>query len=130
MEWARNSHQVRKNGKTIFTSIVLNRFWTFRLIKRLCEENDVPKLVNKTCKGFKIYPPNRFYSIPWWNWRYFFQEEFLDLVKEQTADSYIIHVWNKFSINTNISLHNENVPYLNFAKLYCPAVVAQCDRYF
>ncbi|ENN76908.1 lactosylceramide 4-alpha-galactosyltransferase isoform X2 [Dendroctonus ponderosae] len=101
-----------------------------RLIKRLCEENNIPKLVNKTCKGFKIYPPNRFYSIPWWNWKYFFQEEFLDFVKKQTADSYLIHVWNKFSTDTNISLHYENVPYLNFAKLYCPAVVAQCDRYF
>ncbi|XP_050298941.1 lactosylceramide 4-alpha-galactosyltransferase-like [Anthonomus grandis grandis] len=101
-----------------------------RLLKRLCNVNKVPEMRNRTCKGFKIYPPSEFYSIPWWNWKWFFDPLQMDAINHATANSHIIHVWNKFSTTVKIPINSLGVPYLEFAKKYCPSIIKQCDQYF
>ncbi|CAG9767261.1 unnamed protein product [Ceutorhynchus assimilis] len=101
-----------------------------RLLKKLCGVTKVNDMVGKTCQGFKIYPPDEFYAIPYWNWKLFFEPEALDSVMELTNSSHLIHVWNKFSITTKIPLNVKGVPYLEQAKQYCPHIIRQCDKYF
>ncbi|XP_060522195.1 lactosylceramide 4-alpha-galactosyltransferase-like isoform X2 [Cylas formicarius] len=101
-----------------------------RLVKKLCNVSSVKDMVGKKCQGFKLYPASKFYSIPWWKWEWFFNETYLNEVIAHTKDSFIIHVWNKFSADLKIPLSCGDVPYLYFAKKYCPLVVEQCDYYF
>ena len=117
-------------AKVILLVLLIYNFFVFcRLLKKICGVDQVKQMVNRQCKGFRVYPHNEFYAVPWWNWNWFFDEKYLNSVKEQTNTSHIIHVWNKFSVDTPIAL-DTNVPYLNFAKQYCPNVVKQCDYYF
>lgn len=87
-------------------------------------------MLDKNCKGFKVYPPNKFYAIPYWDWSWFFDSNHFDDVKRLTVNSSLIHVWNGFSSSVKISLNASNIAYLEFAKQYCPNVLSECTQYF
>ncbi|KAL1497875.1 hypothetical protein ABEB36_008761 [Hypothenemus hampei] len=101
-----------------------------RLLKKLCKADNVNSMVNKTCDGYTIYPPESFYVIRWWEWERFFNPKYLEYVRNVSSKSYIIHVWNKFSSSTRIPINAEDIPYLEFAKEFCPNIVKQCDVFF
>ncbi|XP_066137627.1 lactosylceramide 4-alpha-galactosyltransferase-like [Euwallacea fornicatus] len=102
-----------------------------RLLKRICNVKTVDEMVKKSsCEGFKVYPPSAFYAIPYWDWKWFFEPQYLEVVEKMTVNSSLIHVWNGFSATTKIPIESTNVPYLEFAKKYCPNVLKQCDKYF
>lgn len=86
-------------------------------------------MLKKNCQGFKVYPPETFYLIPWWNWTMYFDSHYNDKLSVMSENSYIIHVWNKHSKNTQVDV-KADVPYSIFAKTYCPKVFAECDDYF
>ncbi|XP_030763086.1 lactosylceramide 4-alpha-galactosyltransferase-like [Sitophilus oryzae] len=100
-----------------------------RLLKRLCQTNKIEEMSGKNCQDFKIYPVNEFYAVPWWNWKWFFDKKHMEQVVSCTNISHIIHVWNKFSISRKIPV-NSDVPYLRYAKKYCPNIVRECDDFF
>ncbi|CAH1115992.1 unnamed protein product [Phaedon cochleariae] len=100
-----------------------------RLLKVICGTKLAKDMINKDCQGFTVYPPDRFYAVPWWNWTMYFNEENKEAVINLSNNSYAIHVWNKHSVDTKIPL-TSNVPYLYFARKYCPKVVEECDEFF
>lgn len=100
-----------------------------RMLYPLCNTQNVTAMINTTCEGFQILPPSSFYSIHWNHWQTFFNETEIDYVRERAKDSYMIHVWNKLSYETKIPLH-ENVPYIDFARDYCPGTVNNLQDYF
>ncbi|KAJ8929795.1 hypothetical protein NQ314_017392 [Rhamnusium bicolor] len=100
-----------------------------RLLKSICGVKEAKDMLNKDCRGFTVYPRDKFYAIPWWNWTMYFDESSTGTVFNLSKDSYIIHVWNKQSERSRIPLSSE-VPYLLYAKKYCPKVVEECDEYF
>ncbi|KAL3273685.1 hypothetical protein HHI36_015115 [Cryptolaemus montrouzieri] len=100
-----------------------------RLVKKHCGVTKIKNAFNKICDDFKVFPPEAFYAIPWPSWRQYFEEKSLKEVINATSNSFIIHVWNKHSISTNLPL-NSSSAYVTFAKKYCPKVFEQCDGYF
>ncbi|XP_072391096.1 lactosylceramide 4-alpha-galactosyltransferase-like [Diabrotica undecimpunctata] len=100
-----------------------------RLLKSLCGVKLAKEMVNKDCGGFKAYPPNSFYPVPWQNWKMYFDENSTEAVVNLAKDSIAIHVWNKHSEQTKLPLSSD-APYIHFAKKYCPKVIAAIDEYF
>ncbi|XP_030751592.1 lactosylceramide 4-alpha-galactosyltransferase-like [Sitophilus oryzae] len=95
---------------------------------RLCNA-DFKDFIGQSCQDFHIYPPEAFYAIPFHTWEQFFNNSELANVKEKTQDSYLIHVWNKLSYHAKIPIEDD-VPYLDFARKYCPGTVRHLKRYF
>ncbi|XP_031353901.1 lactosylceramide 4-alpha-galactosyltransferase-like isoform X2 [Photinus pyralis] len=100
-----------------------------RLLKNLCGVKKAKDMLKKDCRGFKVYPPEAFYPVEWWNWKMYFDSKYNEKMLNITRNSYVIHVWNKHSVNTKIKINSE-VPYSIFAKKYCPKVFAECEEYF
>ncbi|KAJ8957432.1 hypothetical protein NQ318_004912 [Aromia moschata] len=114
-----NGHDWGNNGPGVIT----------RLLRSICETDKVKEMSGKDCRGFMVYPPEKFYAIPWWNWTMFFNEASTDAVFRLSKDSHIIHVWNKHSRHIDISI-TSRLPYLLYAKKFCPKVIEQCDDFF
>ncbi|KAG5876026.1 hypothetical protein JTB14_009815 [Gonioctena quinquepunctata] len=101
-----------------------------RLLKSICGGAKLAKdMIKKDCLGFKVYPTDRFYAVPWWKWKMFFDSNVTDTVLKLTENSYAIHVWNKHSVNTKIPLTSD-VSYISHARTFCPKVVEECDEFF
>ncbi|XP_056639590.1 lactosylceramide 4-alpha-galactosyltransferase-like [Diorhabda sublineata] len=101
-----------------------------RLLHTLCGSNTTDDMLDNECGGFTAYPANVFYPVPWQNWRMYFEQEFLDAVINMTQNSFTIHMWNKLSEEIKIPVTSKNIPYLYFAKKYCPKIVNECDEVF
>ncbi|CAG9830874.1 unnamed protein product [Diabrotica balteata] len=108
-----------KNGPGVIT----------RLLESLCKANRTEDMLNNDCEGFTPYPSHTFYPVPWQKWKMYFEEESFGAVMNMTQNSFAIHAWNKLSEETKIPL-TSNVPYLYFAKKFCPKVVDACDEVF
>ncbi|KAK9883262.1 hypothetical protein WA026_001447 [Henosepilachna vigintioctopunctata] len=102
-----------------------------RMAKKHCqvEKHNITDLCNRTCDNFHIFSTEWFYPIPWRSWKQFFQEKDTGEVMTATENSYIIHVWNKFSVLTKLPIQSLSA-YATFAKKYCPKVFQQCDIFF
>ncbi|KAJ8923153.1 hypothetical protein NQ315_001707 [Exocentrus adspersus] len=100
-----------------------------RLLKSICGAEQAKDMVHKDCQGFTVYPPDKFYAVPWWNWTMYFDESSTKAVSSLSKNSFIIHVWNKHSERTKIPVTTQ-APYLLYAKQYCPKVVQECHEYF
>ncbi|XP_023016806.1 lactosylceramide 4-alpha-galactosyltransferase isoform X3 [Leptinotarsa decemlineata] len=101
-----------------------------RLLKSICGGAKLAKdMIKKDCQGFKVYPRESFYAVPWTKWKMFFDENSTGAVNKLTKKSYAIHVWNKHSASTKISL-TSNVSYILNARKFCPKVVQECDDFF
>lgn len=118
--------------RLLFKIIINDSKFYFRNILNHCKQLDYQSLVRfGRCEEFRIFPPSAFYLIPYPKWNWFFNENLKDIILQSVEEqSYIIHVWNKFSFNTNISKTNVDVPYLSLASKYCPGVVKELDEYF
>lgn len=81
------------------------------------------------CHGFKVFPTKAFYAIEWRKWNYFTEPEYLEEALNMIKDSFIVHVWNKFSIQKIIEV-GDKVAYGVLANEYCPQVYRNCGKYF
>ncbi|XP_044759737.1 lactosylceramide 4-alpha-galactosyltransferase-like [Coccinella septempunctata] len=100
-----------------------------RLVKKHCKVNKIKDAMGKVCNGFKIFPPQTFYPIPWPSWEQYFREKSLSKVMNATLNSYVIHVWNKHSSSLHLPLDSKSA-YTMFAKKFCPKVYKECDAFF
>ncbi|XP_063915919.1 lactosylceramide 4-alpha-galactosyltransferase-like isoform X2 [Zophobas morio] len=101
-----------------------------RLAKNICASENVRNFIGRDCAGgFKIYPSEAFYPVPWYNWTMYFMEEYVRDVEVMTEDSFVVHVWNKLSFERKVPV-GAKVPYVLFAQKFCPKVYQECERYF
>nr|CAI5858347.1 unnamed protein product [Callosobruchus analis] len=100
-----------------------------RLLRRICGTQQAKDMITKDCQGFQVYPPDRFYAVPWTKWHMYFDENATRTVFNMSKNSYIIHVWNKHSQVEELPLDSE-AAYMVYAKKFCPRVVAQCREGF
>nr|AEE63354.1 unknown [Dendroctonus ponderosae] len=103
-----------------------------RNIFKHCSKFSYPMLIRfGICDEFRIIPPSGFYLLPYQNWQLFFEEDLAgNIVSYAEANSYLVHVWNKLSLNWTILKRDLNVPYLQLASKYCPGVVRELDVEF
>lgn len=99
-----------------------------RFASKLCNGN-VKDFLDKSCEDFHIYPTDAFYSIPYPAWGLFYDSKELANVREKTKNSFLIHVWNKLSAGKKIPI-DDDIPYLDFARKYCPGTVLNLKKYF
>jgi lactosylceramide 4-alpha-galactosyltransferase len=71
--------------------------------------------------NFTVYKAKYFYPIYYPSWEMFFRESSWEEVKEASGDSYMIHVWNKLSKDTVVTV-GSNQPYGKYASRYCEPV--------
>lgn len=100
-----------------------------RILQEICQTKFPALMKRERCGGFKVYPPNAFYAIPWPKWSWFFDPKLTNKTLELTKDSIVIHVWNKHSINKKVKV-GSNVAYGLIADTYCPNVYRSCGEYF
>ncbi|XP_075231072.1 lactosylceramide 4-alpha-galactosyltransferase-like [Lycorma delicatula] len=100
-----------------------------RMLKKSCKVRNVKDMKPERCKGFHVYPPSWFYPIPWSEWRLYFNTNNTETVMDKLDRSYVIHVWNKFSRNTNVNV-GSNQPYGLIAAKYCPKIYANTGLIF
>ncbi|XP_030751591.1 lactosylceramide 4-alpha-galactosyltransferase-like isoform X3 [Sitophilus oryzae] len=99
-----------------------------KFASKLCN-GSVKDFFDTSCEDFHIYPIDAFYAIPYPAWQRFYDSSQLASVKEKTKNSFLIHVWNKLSADKKIPI-NDDVPYLDFARKYCPGTVRNLKEYF
>ncbi|XP_017129134.1 lactosylceramide 4-alpha-galactosyltransferase [Drosophila elegans] len=102
-----------------------------RVAKKLCNTDTVTTMINnpKRCKGFKVFNPKAFYTIPWLQWKDFFQPNRLNVTMKRISKSPVIHVWNKFSRGWKLKT-KDNCAYTKLAKTHCPKSFGAAGTYF
>jgi lactosylceramide 4-alpha-galactosyltransferase len=101
-----------------------------RVARRLCQTDKTQEMSLERCKGrFQVRPPHDFYPIPWRKWRLYFDEAVANETMRSLANSYAIHVWNKFSVNTKVRVGSRQ-PYGLYAAKHCPNVYSTCGSVF
>lgn len=93
------------------------------LMKELCGTNNVTSMYSNdaNCKNFKVFPPESFGPIPWYQWEMFFDSSRLQFVRAIIKDSMAVHFWNKMSKKQLVKV-TSNQPYADIASKYCPIV--------
>lgn len=74
------------------------------------------------CNGFIVFPYYSFYAIQSNNWKMFFNTNDTEDTLRMTADSIIVHVWNKKSSNQRIKKGYTKSAYEVIASQNCPTV--------
>lgn len=100
-----------------------------RVLRGICKTDSTPLMLRSRCHGFNVFPAQSFYAIKWRNWDYFTEPEYLHEALNITKDSYIVHVWNKFSMDRPIQVGSK-VAYGILANEFCPKVYNNCGQYF
>lgn len=102
-----------------------------RSLQKYCGDCKVKHMLEKGCEDFIVFPPSAFYPIPWEEWAKYFtlDEEIYTKVMDQIKDSYAIHVWNKHSVKTKVTIGSKQ-PYGVIAQKYCPMVYSSLKDYF
>lgn len=100
-----------------------------RVLQSICHVNKPPEMTQDECLGFKVYPPNGFYAVPWPKWEMFFDPKKLNETLNMTKDSIVIHVWNKHSIKRKLKVGTK-AAYGLAAEMNCPLVYRSCGDYF
>lgn len=94
-----------------------------RVIQERCGIKETAKMTKEQCKGFTVYPQNKFYAFDFSRWRIAFDttekviKEFLDLIDEQ----YVVHFSDYLSYEADIEI-GKGSGYDALAKLHCPNV--------
>lgn len=86
-------------------------------------------MTQENCLGFKVYPPNAFYAVPWPKWKLFFDADSLNKTLNMTKDSIAIHVWNKHSIKQKLKVGTK-AAYGIIASKNCPRVYDAAGEFF
>ncbi|XP_076267036.1 lactosylceramide 4-alpha-galactosyltransferase-like isoform X2 [Rhynchophorus ferrugineus] len=105
-------------------------FVVTKLAKRLCNTPHIKNITGKSCQDFHILPIDAFYPIHYHSWSVLFDKNELNFVRNKSSSSYMLHLWNKLSFNHSIDIPNDDVPYLYFAKKYCPRTITNVMKYF
>ncbi|CAO1341100.1 unnamed protein product [Diamesa serratosioi] len=112
VEWA-------NNGPALLT----------RILRKMCNTDDNFEMNIERCRGFQVLPQEYFYAISFPDYAKFFEEGYLKETMEKLKNSIIVHIWNKLSESTKLSV-NSTSPYIHMAKQYCPKVIEACGEYF
>ncbi|KAJ9587820.1 hypothetical protein L9F63_018744 [Diploptera punctata] len=100
-----------------------------RVLKKICKTRHVKDMTPERCRGFAVLPPSAFYPIPWRQWKNYFDESSSAKTMARIANSMAIHVWNKFSVNMNVTVGSRQ-PYGLIAQQFCPKVYSHCGSVF
>lgn len=108
------------NGPSRITEVLMND---------ICKTNNTRLMTYEKCHGFQVFPTDKFYAIHYSNWRFFFEERFLNTSLSLTKDSLLIHVWNKMSSDMKFKVGTQ-AAYGVYAERFCPKVYSSIGKFF
>ncbi|EDV42924.2 uncharacterized protein Dana_GF16775 [Drosophila ananassae] len=102
-----------------------------RVAKKTCNTTRIQAMIDKPshCKGLTVFDAKAFYAIPWRQWMDFFRSSSLNKTLKATSNSYVIHVWNKFSKFQRLRAR-EITAYTKYARTNCPRAFAAAGDFF
>lgn len=101
-----------------------------RVMQNVCGTHNIEQMMDtKRCMGFKVYPIDAFYAIPWRQWMHFFEPELLESTMKRIQNSFVAHIWNKHSIKQPIKVGSK-CAYCLLAETHCPRVYKAAGVYF
>lgn len=96
-----------------------------RVLKRICDQDDLAKVDRRQCRGVKIYPSKWFYPLFGRDSLKFFDPNLTQSVLNQTKGIMGFHFWNSGSKTLeNITMRNATA-YDVFAEKHCPRIYAR-----
>lgn len=103
-----------------------------RILHKICHRKYIVEFQPEFCWGFKVFPPNTFYAIPWKQWEQYFDTNpaIVNRTLELIKDSIAIHVWNKVSSKRKIIKSQLRTVYGTLAQQHCPNAYAASGLYF
>ncbi|XP_015110057.1 lactosylceramide 4-alpha-galactosyltransferase [Diachasma alloeum] len=100
-----------------------------RVLKKLCNAEDIRYMTKASCHGFTVYPPSAFYPIFYPQWDLYFTEESKASTMREIQESFAIHTWNKLSSEKAIPAGSQ-VPYTIVANKFCPNIYKHSGKFF
>lgn len=83
----------------------------------------------KRCKGFTVYSPETFYPVSYNLRHYLFDEAYLEDVKKMANKSLALHFSNSLTSDVNVNKRS-NIPYIYYARKYCPKTLLATEGSF
>lgn len=109
-----------------FATNYTNNKWAFngpelitRVMRKRCNVYDLLKMTREQCDGFHAFPQDRFYALCGYQWREYFEKNYLYSTLNRTKDAYGVHFWNNLSKNQPFYMRGGDA-YDKFAKENCP----------
>lgn len=100
-----------------------------RVLHDICRTKSPQLMTRNRCTGFKVFPIEAFYAIPWPKWEHFFDPSFTESVLNRTKNSIAVHIWNRHSTGKVINVGSK-AAYAEFAEKHCPKVYKASGTYF
>lgn len=101
-----------------------------RVMKRICQTGNIELMQDtKRCLGFRVFPIEAFYAIPWLEWDHFFEPHLLEQTMTRLKNSFVAHVWNKHSVKRQIKTDSQ-CAYSVLAQTHCPRVYKAAGEFF
>ncbi|XP_040580255.1 lactosylceramide 4-alpha-galactosyltransferase [Lepeophtheirus salmonis] len=88
-------------------------------VKNICNFETMEEINNSNCYEIKLLSPEECYPIYYKDWEFYFNPLKNDHVRRSLKDSYIAHLWGKFSSDVPI---NKNTTLFELANNNCPIV--------
>lgn len=98
------------------------------VLQTRCNLAPINRMNEDNCDGFRVYPPQKFYPLPYAAWTYYFinssivPAEMQKLVNEAT----VIHVWNYLSKDRRLVPRDDSIYTLQGFE-HCPDTFQCCD---
>ena len=79
------------------------------------------------CEGLQVCPPSSFYPVHYSNWQLLFTSNASTEIMEEIKAARAVHMWNSMSKDAEV---DEDSPYMQLAREYCPIVYDGCEGKF
>jgi lactosylceramide 4-alpha-galactosyltransferase len=90
------------------------------VLKSICSTTNLDEMLPEKCLGIKVFPPEIFYSVPWRQWKDYFDESKIDSVFEAIKESYSAHLWGRHSGHINLEDLIPAQPLYQLVYRHCP----------
>ncbi|KAF7992736.1 hypothetical protein HCN44_005080 [Aphidius gifuensis] len=98
-----------------------------KILQKLCKTKKTSEMTLKKCKGFTVYPTEKFYPIHYSEDNLYFDIDDNYKIMNKIKNSSIISIWGYSKNNRTIKV-GSNAPYGLVASKYCPIIYKNCEN--
>lgn len=101
-----------------------------RILKDICNKEEIWDMTPEECWGFKVFPPEEFYPIHWEEWQKYFYDNYTGETLEMTKNATAVHLWNNLSFGEKTHKSQPQNAHAAIAAKNCPKVFETAGEYF
>ncbi|KAL5279634.1 hypothetical protein ACFFRR_003930 [Megaselia abdita] len=99
-----------------------------RVLRKVCNATDLKEIPVERCRGFKVYPRPMFWAVSYTIAGHFFDTDKFESLKDQTRNSYSIHVFNHMTKDIKHKIGTKSL-YGVTTQEHCPVTYANAGQY-